>query len=212
MKILVCVFALVVMVMSCCGTQTQYNGNDTETQNVNYIHIHHNSKIVLLGDSITAQLWENKLLDSHFINRGVGGDTTKQMYDRLPKIINSQPEVCFIMAGVNDLFQAVPMASTLTNMEKIVTDLQKEGIRPVIQSVLYVVDSNWAKSHNKTTEKLNDEYKRICEENGIDFIDVNSVLSEAGSLRKEFSSDGIHLNAKGNEVWIKFLLSLIVYD
>lgn len=60
--------------------------------------------IVFLGNSITEQGWWSLLLKHGDVeNRGIGGDNTFGMIDRLPDILKSKPRKIFLMAGINDL-------------------------------------------------------------------------------------------------------------
>ena len=60
--------------------------------------------VVFLGNSITEQGWWNVLFrDPKVVNRGIGGDNTFGMLDRLPGILAAQPSKIFLMAGINDI-------------------------------------------------------------------------------------------------------------
>jgi hypothetical protein len=63
------------------------------------------SRVVFFGDSIT-DIW--KLDDSfpgkHYINRGIGGQTTSQMLVRFRQdVIDLQPKIVVVLAGTNDI-------------------------------------------------------------------------------------------------------------
>jgi len=59
-------------------------------------------KIVMIGDSITdGGLWDELLKNNLVQNRGIGGDTTDGVLDRLSSI-NQKIEIAFIMIGIND--------------------------------------------------------------------------------------------------------------
>ena len=63
------------------------------------------NRVVFFGDSIT-DIW--KLDDSfpgkHYVNRGIGGQTTSQMLVRFRQdVIDLQPKVVVVLAGTNDI-------------------------------------------------------------------------------------------------------------
>ena len=65
------------------------------------------SRIVFMGDSITEE-WGRLSPDffqpTHYINRGIGGQTTPQMLVRFKQdVINLNPILVFILAGTNDI-------------------------------------------------------------------------------------------------------------
>jgi lysophospholipase L1-like esterase len=96
-------------------------------------------------------------------------------------------------------------------MEKIINELVRNGINPIIQSTLYVSTGlpNWKKI-NKAVDCLNTGLKNICMENNIIFIDINKNLSIDGALRKEYSCDGIHLSGLGYKEWGKKITPIII--
>ena len=61
-----------------------------------------------------------------------------------------------------------------------------------------------AKLNNANTDKFNDAIVGLCEERGIDYVDVNKPMKdENNALKREFASDSyVHLNASGCEAWI----------
>ncbi|HKM18502.1 MAG TPA: GDSL-type esterase/lipase family protein, partial [Aliarcobacter sp.] len=59
--------------------------------------------IVMIGDSITdGAEWYELLQNSEVQNRGIGGDTTNGVLDRL-NTINKSIKKAFIMIGINDI-------------------------------------------------------------------------------------------------------------
>ena len=171
-------------------------------------------KVVMLGDSITERTAWNELLGIPDIaNRGMDSDTTEGFYKRLPDIYKIEPELCFIMGGINDIHQGIPIDKILANMEAIINELIKNDIKPIMQSTLYVsIDMlNWEKT-NKAVDSLNTGLKNIYIERNILFIDINKKLSVDGALRKEYSCDGIHLSGLGYKEWGKIITQIIEAD
>ena len=63
------------------------------------------NRVVFFGDSIT-DIWnlEEYFPGKHYINRGIGGQTTPQMVVRFRQdAIDLQPKVIVILAGTNDI-------------------------------------------------------------------------------------------------------------
>ena len=55
--------------------------------------------------------------------------------------------------------------------------------------------------------KLNSDLQKVCNQNGVVFLDATSILSnETGSLDLEFTSDGCHVNSEGSVLVRKFIL------
>ena len=80
-----------------------------------------NNRIVLMGNSITEgwtnfypEYFENKDL----INRGISGQTTPQMLIRFkPDVIDLNPDIVVILAGINDIAENTGPSSI-----KMITD------------------------------------------------------------------------------------------
>ena len=77
-------------------------------------------KTIMLGDSITDEAQWDELLNSDTIqNRGISGDTTDGVIDRLNPI-GKNIEKVFIMIGVNDIMRGKPVDEVYLNYLKII--------------------------------------------------------------------------------------------
>lgn len=157
-------------------------------------------KTVMIGDSITdGGLW-NELLNNDLIqNRGIAGDTTDGVLDRLNSV-NKNLKQAFIMIGINDFFQEKSVEYVFSNYLKIIENLQQKGIKVYIQSTLFVGESKPAK-YNEKVEALNEKLKNYAKENNLIFIDLNKQLAPNKTLKNEFSYDELHLNGKAYKIW-----------
>ena len=157
--------------------------------------------IVMIGDSITdGAEWNELFSNISIVNRGIAGDTTKGVLNRMESIYSTNAKKAFIMLGVNDLGKNISVEEILSKYEKIVFQLKQHGITPYIQSVLFLGDKH--ANRNKDVLKLNLKLQELSEKENIVFIDLNKVLSKNGKLKKSYSSgDDIHLNGDGYYVW-----------
>ncbi len=161
------------------------------------------ARVVMLGNSITfGANWNELLGRTGVVNRGIIGDVIDGMLHRIDYVVRLHPKLCFIMAGINDLYAGVPVDSVTACYERLVHLLMTEHIIPVIQSTLYV-SPRWKRSAEKNPEvaRLNDRLRKFAASRGIDYIDLNASLSGLGALREEFTYDGVHLNAHGYAAW-----------
>jgi lysophospholipase L1-like esterase len=158
------------------------------------------SDIVMIGDSITDGAEWNELFPKlSIVNRGISGDTTQGVLDRMGSIYSTNAKKAFIMIGVNDLGHHIPVEDIFQNYQQIVFKLKQRSITPYIQSTL--LTGNKHAHHNKDIVKLNVKLKKLCEAECITYIDLNEALSENGKLKDAFSADDIHLNGKAYSVW-----------
>jgi lysophospholipase L1-like esterase len=162
--------------------------------------------IVMLGNSITAGInWDEALGRQDIVNRGISGDITAGFYNRLDNIIGLKPKVCFIMGGVNDLYNDYSPEDVFQNYKKIVEKLQANNIQAVIQSTLNVSTWKRADEKNPLIDELNALLIKYAAENNIIYVNLNDVLSKDGKLIEAYTYDGLHLNAEGYKQWIAVL-------
>ena len=166
-------------------------------------------RVVFFGDSIT-DIWklDESFPGKHYINRGIGGQTTPQMLVRFrPDVIDLHPAVVVILAGTNDIAGNTG-DETLDQIEGDYASLAElsraNGIRVVFSSVTPINAENptalrffLQRSPQKILE-LNDWLKKYCAANGIVYLDYfSAMVDENGFLKKDLSNDGLHPNAAG---------------
>ena len=158
--------------------------------------------IVMLGDSITEGVHWNELMGrTDIVNRGISGDVTAGLLNRLEHVYRLNPKACFIMGGVNDIGW-VKTTETFENYQQIVRRLRERSIAPIIQSTLYTSGSG-SSLKNKNIAELNRLLKQFAQEEGVEYVDINQALSKDGQLIEEYTVDGTHLTAKGYQAWAK---------
>lgn len=175
-------------------------------------------QIVFIGDSIT-DLYP---LDSYYsdlnracYNRGIGGDTTQGVIDRLKvSIFDVNPSTIVLMIGTNDIDGGVPNETIIENYKIILSEINKNQPMVELYFVSVIPQNKDLESYtqlnvdknNNTILTINEEIKKLCDEFGCTYIDLHSnLIDENGYLRKELSDDGIHLNANGFEIWTNLL-------
>ncbi len=167
-----------------------------------------NAGIVMLGDSITEGVNWNELLDrTDIANRGIDGDVTEGFLNRLDHVYRLHPKACFIMGGVNDI-SWVSTTDIFKNYQMVVQQLKAHDIVPIIQSTLYTAGPDSAQ-RNRNIAELNRLLKKFAQEASVEYVDINRVLSKDGRLIDEYTSDGIHLTAKGYRVWAQEVSAII---
>jgi lysophospholipase L1-like esterase len=159
------------------------------------------NKIIMLGNSITAEAeWAELLENPDILNRGIIGDGTGDILNRLDAVIAMQPRQIFLLIGVNDLLY-LPLSKTIENYENIVARIRKGTPQTelILESVLPIHnDLRRNGMRNEDIVALNQKIKDIADRNQLIFIDLHVQFKNTeGGLRQEFSMDGIHLNGDG---------------
>lgn len=192
-----------------------YRSNPNYDREIEFYKIYkiEQADIVMFGNSLThGANWNELLGRSDVVERGISSDVTEGMINRLQYVFLLNPKVCFIMAGLNDIYNWIPVEDIYVNYTHIANLLKTKGIIPVIQSTLYA-GSEWGKDWNLTPEynaernrqvdKLNNLLRNYSAKNEIMFIDLNSRMMKNGFLNSVYTYDGVHLNAAGYKVWAR---------
>ena len=159
--------------------------------------------VVMLGNSITFGVNWNELMGrTQIVNRGIGSDNTFGFLQRMEHIYKLHPQLCCIMGGINDIYQDSPVEKIFENYKKIIEGLQAHKIVPVIQSTIFV-STKWRRYADKNLEvaKLDSMLADYAQSKGIEFVNLNAVMSRDHLLLEELTTDGVHLNAKGYALW-----------
>jgi len=172
------------------------------------------NEIVFMGNSITeAGDWQVIVRRTNVENRGISGDNSYGVYHRLDEVLVSNPDKLFLMIGVNDIKRGTSIPNILKNYERIAIKVKKDAPHTQLyfQSVLPVTQSVLASIYDKITnekiKKLNKGIQSIAKENDLVYIDLhNEVFSdEKGQLKRELTTDGLHLKPAGYILWVNYL-------
>lgn len=167
--------------------------------------------IVFFGDSHTNYFeWGEYFNSAEIANRGIGSDTTSNMVDRVKQITELKPKKVFIMAGVNDIQNNIPIDETVQNISEIIKTVKKANpsVDIFLQSVLplnvKLYENNYYRKGmpvNNRVYLLNEQLKKLGEE-GVYYVDIANKLSVSNELNSIYTDEGLHLNKKGYEVWL----------
>ena len=160
--------------------------------------------VVMLGDSITEGAEWAEVLPNHPVrNRGIGGDRTIHLLERLDPISTSEAGSLFLKIGTNDLGADVPHDEIVSNYAAMLDRIAREAptTRVVVQSVL-PRDA----SYRERIERLNEAIRALAAERQLIWLDLYPhFLAGDGSLRDELTYDELHLNGAGYRVWGELL-------
>lgn len=165
--------------------------------------------IVFIGNSITNGAEWNELFPRKRVkNRGISGDTSEGMYDRLDALVKGRPAKIFILVGINDISRGIEVETIVQNMKRIVEKIQNESPKTkiYIQSILPVnPDFGMFKGHMKPEliKEINQSYQNIAQEYKVNYIDLYShfLEEETDKMDKKYTNDGLHLLGEGYLLW-----------
>lgn len=169
--------------------------------------------IIFLGNSITAGVDWSELLDEKYArNRGISGDITFGVLERLDEVIEGKPAKVFILIGINDISRNIPDSVIVDNYRKMITRIKQESPKTKIYfQTLLPVNNEFTqfKNHYNKDEHIlyiNAELKKLAKTYRINLINLYPHFQgKDGKLEKSFTQDGLHLTAEGYKRWAELL-------
>lgn len=173
--------------------------------------------IIFLGNSLTQggdwTAWFPKYKPA---NRGISGDNTAGVLARLNEITESKPAKIFLMIGINDISQNYKNDYLCKKFEKIIRGILTESPETTIyiQSILPVNNDfgRYDRLINKEKQiiTLNNRLIKLCNKENIRFVNLYPLfILNKNKLNPAYTTDGLHLNEKGYQVWVKAISDLI---
>jgi len=167
---------------------------------------------VFLGNSITAGTDWAKLLDlPNAKNRGISGDITFGVLERLDQVISARPSKVFVLIGINDVSRNIPDSIILRNYKKIISRIKAGSKKTKIYFyTLLPVNSSFNKFKNHYGKDehilwLNSEIRKLADKK-VTIIDLYPHFLDAEHhLKAELTNDGLHLKPEGYQVWAEVL-------
>jgi len=163
---------------------------------------------VFLGNSITAGTNWATLLDLPIAkNRGISGDITFGVLDRLSEIIEANPRKIFILIGINDISKGIPDSLILRNYKRMISRIQKGSKSKIYFNTLLPVRyaGNKQGERDEHITWLNKEIRKLASKR-VTIIDLYTHFIDAEHrLKESLTNDGLHLNAAGYQEWASLL-------
>ena len=168
--------------------------------------------IVMLGNSLTenGKDWAERIgTTQNVVNRGIIGDNTVGMAERLYQITPFKPKAIFLMAGINDMVGNTTYEVVAQHVITLIEAIRRQAPQTqlFVQSILPIdeTEGRWKTLAGRTDDIpfANMLIKAYCETHDIEFIDLFHRMTRGHSnqLRPELSGDGLHLTEQGYRVW-----------
>lgn len=167
---------------------------------------------VFFGDSLTELCDTEKFYpDIPNINRGISGETTSGMLNRLDSnILALSPVNIVFLGGTNDIGAGTDIQTIVSNIDAILSRIREQlpECRVFVQS-LYPVNSHKkpaflnvvGRRTNEAILQVNALLPDVCENNGATYVNVHDLLAdEDGNLNRHYTMDGLHINAEGYKI------------
>lgn len=155
--------------------------------------------VAFIGDSLT-DAYDLATYYPQYVtaNRGIGGDTTFGVQERLQvSLYDLKPKVVVMLIGANN------MDTMLQNYESILQDLKQNlpESKIVILSLTAMGGEHWGRK-NQLAAYNNVSIKLLAQRYGYEFVDLYSALYDVsiGEVYEGYTIDGGHFTHEGYTV------------
>ena len=147
-------------------------------------------------------------VDFEFINQGISGNRTDQLFDRLyPDAIAFEPDVISILIGINDVWHRHGSGKIETtdeqialNYRTILTRLKAQTNAKIVMLEPFLLDNEEKESWRPEVERVIAIVRSLADEFADVYIPLNELFAEALKTQPEpqfYSADGVHPNDNG---------------
>jgi lysophospholipase L1-like esterase len=156
--------------------------------------------------------WVELVGNRHAKNRGISGDITFGVLQRLDEVMEGKPAKVFILIGINDIARNIPDAVILQNFQRMVARIKKgsPGTKIYLHTLMPVNSSfgKFPNHYNKDGHILavNQGLRELAAREKVFLVDLYpAFLDNQNRLEAAYTHDGLHLTAKGYQKWAEVL-------
>ncbi|WP_247917784.1 SGNH/GDSL hydrolase family protein [Streptococcus oralis] len=168
--------------------------------------------IIFIGDSIVEYYPLQELFGTAktIVNRGIRGYQTRLLLENLDAhLYGDAVDQIVLLIGTNDIGKDIPMNEALDNLERVIQSIARDyplsqikllSILPVnegekYKQTVYIRTNEKIREWNQAYEALASAYMQV------DFVPVYDSLTDTeGQLKKDYTTDGLHLSVVGYQV------------
>jgi len=160
----------------------------------------------MVGDSLTGYVeWDDLFPHLSVANRGINGDTTYGLRQRIPGILATQAKTAIVCIGLNDFIAGRSVEDAFTDYSASVQALLDAGLKVHILSTVL----SRSPAANAKIVELNKRLAPFAASKSLTFTDLNAFLAADGMLSTEYTYDGTHLRAPAYVQWQKAIAPLV---
>ena len=165
--------------------------------------------IVFTGSS-SIRIWndlELRFPGQQIVNSGFGGSQTSDLAAYLDELVlRFKPKKVFIYEGDNDISAEKAPKAIMATTQGIIDRIRETD--PETKIVLIAAKPSIARWNLKSNYKrLNRKFKRLSKKDAlVEYADVWKPMLSKRKVKKDiFIQDGLHMNAKGYQLWYEVI-------
>jgi lysophospholipase L1-like esterase len=191
--------------------------------------------LAFMGDSITSQGADSPSGYVHLVGSGlaaigvkvklvpagISGHKSNQMLERLDRdVLSKKPNWMTLSCGVNDVWHGangVPLEDYKKNITAIVDRCDKAGVKVILLTSTQIrlpIDN----AENLKLAAYNAFLHDLAQQRHLPLADLNAAMAAAQAALKaagskaSLTTDGVHMNYRGNEMMARGVLRAIALD
>ena len=154
----------------------------------------------MLGDGhVEAGDWAALFPGSPVAQRGIDGDTARDVRNRLDEVVAAGAAVVVVAAGGADLVAKRARADTVHDLAQIIDRIQIGS--PETRVLVHTVPPRNDR-YAAAVAPLNSDIHRIAGDREAALVDLHGALSDdRGALRRDLTNDGVRLLGPAYLIW-----------
>ncbi len=179
---------------------------------------HQRPDLLLLGDSMIEKGdWARLLSPATIFNMGISGDCAAGVLNRVDLVVSAHPRAVLVSIGTNDVCWGYSDEEFLGPLRVILFRLRESlpyaqlmlnTIPPVNETAFKIMKRKGHVVNEKVVE-WNNEIYNLTKSLEWSLVDLYSKAESEGELKSSLTTDGIHLNADGYELWANLILETL---
>ena len=164
--------------------------------------------VVAFGDSLTSgqrvgrsetypaflqREFDSRGMNYRVVNEGISGDTTAVALSRIDAAIAHRPAWVILALGANDGLRGLPLDAMESNLRELIGQFKQAGANVMLAGMK--LPRNYGPEYVREFDEV---YPRLAQELELPLIPF--LLENVAMVPELNNSDGIHPNAKGNEI------------
>lgn len=178
--------------------------------------------LLFIGDSITAlwratwaqEIWVNNFVKYEPANFGIGSDATQHVLWRIThgELDGISPKVVVLLLGTNNIKKNSPQSIAEADAKIIKIIREKLPKTKVLLLGLFPRDHKTDLLELKVPERVkavNALLAKLDDGVNVRYLDLGEKLAPDGKVTPEIYQDGVHLTAKGLQIWAQAMTPLL---